>query len=123
LTGLSRRCAGQGSPPPVSTQPTRLIRVRNDAEVDVIEMFLRDFTIIDLTRRVSREAVDIRRSRKIPLPAAMIGASGRGIRPSRHPQCEGIFRHPIRGARAVLKRPPVSARPVNLMCRPPSVDS
>ena len=54
-----------------------LIGAHNDAEADVIEMFLRDFKIVDLTRRVSREAVDIRRTQKLRLPDAMIWASAR----------------------------------------------
>ena len=49
-----------------------LIGASNDAEADVIEMFLRDFTLVDVTRRVSREAVDLRRTRKLRLPDAMI---------------------------------------------------
>ena len=50
---------------------------RDDAEEDVIDMFLRDFKVIDLTRRVAREAVEIRRSRRIRLPDAIVWASAR----------------------------------------------
>ena len=40
-------------------------------------MFLRDFRVVDLTRRVAREAVEIRRSRRIRLPDAIVWASAR----------------------------------------------
>ena len=35
-----------------------LAGVRSDEEQDVVEMFLRDFQVVDVTRRVAREAVD-----------------------------------------------------------------
>jgi predicted nucleic acid-binding protein len=54
-----------------------LIGVRAEGEEDVVEMFLRDFKVVDLTRRVSREAVALRRSRKIRLPDAIVWASAR----------------------------------------------
>jgi len=38
-------------------------RARN-ADEDVIEMFLRGFRVVDVTRRVARETVTIRRSRR-----------------------------------------------------------
>ena len=46
-------------------------------EEDVIDMFLRDFTVVDLTRRIAREAVEIRRTRRIRLPDAIVWASAR----------------------------------------------
>jgi predicted nucleic acid-binding protein len=48
---------------------------RDEAEEDVIEMFLRDFGVVDLTRRVAREAVEFRRGRRIRLPDAIVWAS------------------------------------------------
>ena len=50
---------------------------RDDSEEDVIEMFLRDFRVIDLTRRVAREAVAIRRTHRMRLPDAIVWASAR----------------------------------------------
>ncbi len=50
---------------------------RNAEEADVIEMFLRDFRVVDLTRGVAREAVEIRRTHRMKLPDAVIWASAR----------------------------------------------
>lgn len=65
--------------------PTRLISVvtwmevlagaRNTDEEDVIEMFLRDFTIVPVDRSVARRAVDIRRRDRVRLPDAIIRAA------------------------------------------------
>jgi len=54
-----------------------LAGVRNDDEEDVIEMFLRDFRVVDITRRVSREAVELRRQKRVKLLDAIIWASAR----------------------------------------------
>ena len=54
-----------------------LAGARDDEEEDVIEMFLRDFRVVDLTRRVARQAVGIRRVRRIRLPDAIVWASAR----------------------------------------------
>lgn len=54
-----------------------LAGVRTDEEGDVVEMFLRDFKVIDITRRVSREAVALRQARKLRLPDAIIWATAR----------------------------------------------
>ena len=54
-----------------------LAGARDDSEEEVIEMFLRDFRVVDLTRRVAREAVEIRRARRIRLPDAIVWASAR----------------------------------------------
>jgi predicted nucleic acid-binding protein len=54
-----------------------LAGARDEADEDVIEMFLRDFRVVELTRRIAREAVDIRRSRRIRLPDAIVWASAR----------------------------------------------
>ncbi len=49
----------------------------DDAEEDVIEMFLRDFRVVDVTKRVAREAIQIRRTRRTRLPDAIIWATAR----------------------------------------------
>jgi predicted nucleic acid-binding protein len=54
-----------------------LIGSRSEAETDVIEMFLRDFRVIDISRRVSREAIDVRRAHRLRLADAIIWASAR----------------------------------------------
>jgi predicted nucleic acid-binding protein len=54
-----------------------LAGAHDDAEADVIDMFLRDFKIVEITRVVAREAVDIRRARRCRLPDALIWASAR----------------------------------------------
>ncbi len=50
---------------------------RSEDEADVIEMFLRDFRVVELTRSVAREAVEIRRAHRVNLPDAIIWASAR----------------------------------------------
>ena len=54
-----------------------LAGVRNEEEGDVVEMFLRDFRIVEMTRLIAREAVEIRQTSRIRLPDAMIWASAR----------------------------------------------
>jgi predicted nucleic acid-binding protein len=54
-----------------------LAGANNTEEEDVIEMFLRDFTLIDVSRPIAREAVALRRSRRLRLPDAIIWASAR----------------------------------------------
>ena len=49
-----------------------LAGARDESEENVIEMFLRDFRVIDLTRRVAREAIEIRRTRRLRLPDAIV---------------------------------------------------
>ena len=46
-------------------------------EEDVIEMFLRDFQVVEITRRIAREAIEIRRAHRARLPDAVIWASAR----------------------------------------------
>lgn len=46
-------------------------------EEEVVEMFLRDFQVVDVTRRVAREAMTLRRAHRIRLPDAIIWASAR----------------------------------------------
>jgi predicted nucleic acid-binding protein len=50
---------------------------RNAVEEEVIELFLRDFRVVELTRAVARGAVEIRRERKIRLPDAIVWSSAR----------------------------------------------
>ena len=50
---------------------------RTGEETDVIDMFLRDFRVIEITRAVAREAVDLRRAHRIRLPDAIVWASAR----------------------------------------------
>jgi predicted nucleic acid-binding protein len=52
-----------------------LAGARNAAEEDMIETFLRDFTVVPLTRPIARGAVGLRRRRRIKLPDAIIWAS------------------------------------------------
>jgi predicted nucleic acid-binding protein len=54
-----------------------LAGTHDEAEEDVVDMFLRDFRVVDLTRRVAREAITIRRTRRIRLPDAIVWASAR----------------------------------------------
>ena len=51
--------------------------VRNEEEADVVEMFLRDFQVIELTRAIARDAAEIRRATRIRLPDAVVWASAR----------------------------------------------
>ena len=44
-------------------------------EADVIDMFLREFRVVDITRQVARRAIDIRRRTRIRLPDAIIWAT------------------------------------------------
>jgi predicted nucleic acid-binding protein len=54
-----------------------LAGAHDDEEQDVIEMFLRDFQVVELTRGVAHEAVALRKRRRIRLPDAVIWASAR----------------------------------------------
>ena len=54
-----------------------LAGAHDDAEQDVIEMFLRDFHVVEVTRRVAHETVELRKGRRIRLPDAVIWASAR----------------------------------------------
>ena len=54
-----------------------LAGAENAEEEDVLDMFLRDFIVLELTRRIARDAVEIRRTRRIRLPDAIIWASAR----------------------------------------------
>lgn len=54
-----------------------LAGAHNEEEEDVIEMFLRDFQVVEITRRVAREAIAVRREHRLRLPDAIIWASAR----------------------------------------------
>lgn len=54
-----------------------LAGVRTAEEGDVVEMFLRDFRIVEVTRGIAREATDLRRTSPLRLPDALIWASAR----------------------------------------------
>ena len=54
-----------------------LAGARNEAEAEAIEMFLRDFTVVELTRRVAREAVRVRQVERMRLPDPIIWATAR----------------------------------------------
>lgn len=54
-----------------------LCGARSEAEEDVIEMFLRDFKVVEITPGVVRQAVLVRRAKRLRLPAAIILASAR----------------------------------------------
>ena len=54
-----------------------LAGVRNEEEGDVVEMFLRDFRVVDVTRAIARDAVEIRQASRVRLPDALIWASAR----------------------------------------------
>ncbi len=48
---------------------------RNDDEADVIDLFLREFRVIEITRQVARRAAEIRRRTRVRLPDAIIWAT------------------------------------------------
>ena len=48
---------------------------RTEGEADVIDMFLREFRVIDITRQVARRAIEIRRRTRVRLPDAIIWAT------------------------------------------------
>jgi predicted nucleic acid-binding protein len=54
-----------------------LIGGRTGEETDVVDMFLRDFRVIEINRTVAREAVDLRRAHGLRLPDAIVWASAR----------------------------------------------
>jgi predicted nucleic acid-binding protein len=48
---------------------------KTDGEADVIDMFLREFRVVDITRQVARRAIEIRRRTRVRLPDAIIWAT------------------------------------------------
>ena len=48
---------------------------RSADEADVIDLFLREFRVIEITRQIARSAVDIRRRTRVRLPDAIIWAT------------------------------------------------
>ena len=59
----------------IATWMEVLAGARHAADEGVIEMFLRDFTLVPVTKPIARAAVDLRRVRRIRLPDAIIWAS------------------------------------------------
>lgn len=51
------------------------VGTRSEAEADVVELFLREFTVIEVSRRIARMAVALRRRTRIRLPDAIIWAT------------------------------------------------
>lgn len=54
-----------------------LAGARDEEEEDVIDLFLRDFRVVDVSRAIARESVQIRRTRRMRLPDAVIWATAR----------------------------------------------
>ena len=52
-----------------------LAGARGEAEEDVIDLFLREFHVVDVSRLIAREATGFRRTRRIRLPDAIIWAT------------------------------------------------
>lgn len=52
-----------------------LVGAASAAEQDVIEMFLRDFRVVDLTHRIARKAIEARIDHRLRLPDAIVFAS------------------------------------------------
>jgi len=61
----------------VVTWMETLVGARDAEEEDVIEMFLRDFELVPITRSIARDAVALRKARRLRLPAALTWASAR----------------------------------------------
>ena len=53
------------------------VGARSEAEAAVIDLFLRDFGTVDISRRVAREAIEVRRLHRMRLPDAIVLASAR----------------------------------------------
>lgn len=51
------------------------VGARDEEEGDVIDLFLREFRVVDVTREVARRAVAIRRRTRLRLPDAIIWAT------------------------------------------------
>ena len=54
-----------------------LAGARGAEDEDVINLFLRDFQVVDLTRRVAADAVDLRRAHRMRRADAIVWASAR----------------------------------------------
>ena len=48
---------------------------RSEKEADVIDLFLREFRVIEISRPIAKRAVEIQRRSRVPLPAAIISAT------------------------------------------------
>ena len=51
------------------------IASRSEAEADVIDLFLREFRVMEITRQVARRAAEIQRNTRVRLPDAIIWAT------------------------------------------------
>lgn len=54
-----------------------LVGVKDEADGDVVEMFLRDFRAVEITRSIARDAVALRQSHRMRLPDALVWATAR----------------------------------------------
>jgi predicted nucleic acid-binding protein len=52
-----------------------MIGSRSEADADVIDLFLREFRVMEISRPVARRAADIRRRARVRLPDAIIWAT------------------------------------------------
>jgi predicted nucleic acid-binding protein len=50
---------------------------RSEAEADVIDLFLREFRVIEITRQIARKAVEIRSRTRVRFPDAIIWATAK----------------------------------------------
>ena len=51
------------------------VESRTEAEADVIDLFLREFRVFEITRQVARRAAEIQRRTRVRLPNAIIWAT------------------------------------------------
>lgn len=51
------------------------VGARSEEEADVIDLFLREFRVIDITRQVARRSVEIRRRTRVRVQDAIIWAT------------------------------------------------
>ena len=54
-----------------------LIGATDDEEQDVIDLFLRDFRVVDVSRLIAREAITLRKAHRVRLPDAIVWATAR----------------------------------------------
>ena len=54
-----------------------LAGTHGEDEEDVVDMFLREFQVVDVTRRIARDAIALRRAHRLRLPDAIVWASAR----------------------------------------------
>ena len=80
---------------------------RNEVEADVIDLFLREFRVIEISRQVARRAIEIRRRTKVRLPDAIIWATAQlesapliTRNTKDFPEQDATIRHPYLRARS-----------------------